>query len=386
MGNYLDILNSFFRGEYKYYIPEIEEAFSNAGAPVKDRLIIKLKKRLESMSASEWPVYAQALVHVFADAETRAYKFCCFRSVLLRDDPLPSGVGPKRSWGTEAKKTAIRYLSDMNSRRAADVIAQALKFEEVNADAARALQKTVYGRMLLSTYAGTGKDPCSAASQVLPIKEPAAFVKNIKNEKPETETAGNSAEKHACLIEAEIINYQPERTGRIKHYYLRRKIWKNPDGSATFRCLFCGAENTVKGERCRHAVYGYETARHSVIDSGGGFLNAVIKSISADPSKFIERFDCLLSAYLESQDTKNDRKTVIDLDGLKEILENRITPGVLDAVFEVNGIPDTMKSLVVYSFDDTSGGIYYYAVSDEDLEKMTAADIEPVIPDVLGEA
>ncbi|MHB1154920.1 MAG: hypothetical protein ACYCWE_15250 [Eubacteriales bacterium] len=370
MGNCLDILNSFFRGEYKYYVPEIEEAFEMAGAPKNNRLIIKLKKRLESMSASEWPVYAQALVHVFADAETQALKICCFRSVLLRDDPPHSGAGPKRSWGTEAKKTAIRYLSAMNSRRAADVIAQALKFEELNEDAARALQKTVYGRMLLSTYAGTEKDPCSAASQALPIKEPADPVLKPENEKPE---------------DVKIINYQPERTGRIKHKYLRRKIWQNPDGSASFRCLFCGASNTVKGERCRHAVYGYETANHSVIDADGGFLNAVIKSISADPSKFIEGFDRLLSAYLESQDTKNDRKAVIDLDGLKEILANRITPGVLDAVFEANGIPDTMKSLAVYSLDDTSGGTYYYAVSDEDLEKMSAADAEPVISDVLGE-
>lgn len=327
-----EILASFFRGEKKYYVPEIAEAFGEIKPPAGRRLILRLRDRLEAMSGSEWPLYARELVHVFADAETDELKTECFGSVLLHGMPDP-GPGPKRSWALDAKRAAAGYLSAIGSREASDMLAKALESGEIADEAAAALRKTVYGRMLLEGNAG---DSC--------------VCDNVRGEEEPPQPAAAAGEPAG--EPAEAPDRRPARgKGRIRRKYLRRKLRRAKDGTGYFTCTFCGFTNRTDGVPCSHVVYAWDGDNLRVTAADAGFLNSVKRQAGGVPA-YAGDFDGVMPADIGSEDAK-------------------ITPGVLDAVFELCGIPDPMKSLTCF----TDGRIFYYTLPDEDLEKTASAGV-----------
>lgn len=327
-----EILASFFRGEKKYYVPEITEAFEEIGPHAGRRLIIRLRDRLADMPDSEWPLYARELVHVFAGAETDELRAECFGSVLLHGMPAP-GPGPKRSWALDAKRAAAGYLSALGSREASDMLAKALGSEEIANEAAAALRKTVYGRMLLEGNAG---DPCLCGK--------------VRGEEEPPEPA--AADEAPAGEPAEASDERPARgKGRIRRKYLRRKLRRAKDGTGYFTCTFCGFMNRTDGDPCGHVVYAWDRENLRVTAADAGFLNSVKRQAVSVPA-YAGDFDGIMPADIGSEDAK-------------------ITPGVLDAVFGLCGIPGSMKSLTCFS----DGRIFCYTLSDEDLEKTASSGV-----------
>jgi hypothetical protein len=137
-----------------------------------------------------------------------------------------------------------------------------------------------------------------------------------------------------------------------------------------FKCPFCcKIIDAVERSLCKHVVYDYETVNYETIIMNDAFFKILLKLISSDPHRYIEDFDFYLEDNLVEIDNKNGETIQIDLDKLETILEDKISPDVLEDLIKANGIPITMKSLIEYSVVDVCmGDTYYYIISDDDLD------------------
>lgn len=406
MDNPIDILNSYISDQNKSSFADAIIACRMLNGPINDKIIIKLKRTLENMSIGEWGQCAPALINIFKRTDSEELKIDCFESIISYEIAIGNFADAQfMGWDRNAKITAIEYLSEINNNRALEAIAKGLKYNIVKDYAVDVLQNNEYGMKLLVEYIRTEENPCRASIRALLGNESDSvvemFLKILEDKNTEfvdilaehkNETVKNKAleileykkmkrnnELNADKLEhcinnddVEIINYQTESKGRKKHKYLQRTIRQNPDNSAYFKCPFCNNTNTINDDHCRHVVYAYETVNNLVISENDLFIHSILKSISADPSKYVEDFDYFLEEYLGDQEYEDNQKIIIDIDELKEILEDKITPDVIDTVFNINGIPNTMKSIIIYSLVDDyiGGGTYYYIVSDTDLEKL----------------
>lgn len=189
-------------------------------------------------------------------------------------------------------------------------------------------------------------------------------------------------------VTVNIINHQLGKTpaltsirGRKKYKFPHRLIryCREEDGGYEYiKCPFCKTINTDfesdidRTENCEHVVYGYETVNYLEICANPAFLRVLAKLISSDPSYFIEDLEHMISKYVEMNSDVEGEELDIDLDELLQILQDEISPTVIEKVIEKNGIPIGMKSIIEYSLYDVyiGGGTYMYLVSDDDLAKL----------------
>lgn len=404
----LEILQSFANFEDKYFESEIIFATDEIEKPVDDQLVIGLMNRLEEMSFEDWPKVAFAIVEVFQNATTDKMKTDSLASIISYNTKLRlSQIDSQLGWTEKAKKAAIKYLALQNSREALDAIAKGLSQHMISSDAAEVLVQSEYGIECLTEYIKENGELSHDAINVLARKESeriAKFVLDLLDQKPRWYTnflhhsnesirakaesifsgirvkaaAEFVDEDEISLESVKIINYQDGNArvetvikGRKKTRFPHRNIRERSDGLAFFKCPFCSNLNEVYGDYCEHVVYVYETENGYAFTNNDQFLDTIIKLISSDPSVYIDDFEGSVEEYVSRLNYSIGQQVVIDLDAYRQILEDQISPSVIDSVIESNGLPNKMRSLTEYSITNFLGdGIYYYLISDEDLGNL----------------
>lgn len=409
-----EVLISYVNDDKRYGVSDLLWANRKVEAPIGDDLILKLKNRFLELPFSEWPPFMVAFVEIFNKATTEDTKIECLKIIISADRNLIfNDADRSMGWTTKAKEKAINYLSTINSHNALKAIASGLSDYYVSCDAANELIKSEYGLGLFLDFLNANQLPDQSVINILLNKESdqivntlldmldknpsvskilinhksesvnskAKFVLNILQEKEESRRKETAPLKPKTpLGKIEVVKYQIKKDpmitkekGRKKYKFLRRQIRETSDGDAYFKCPFCGERNEVYSYYCEHVVYGFETVNNSEIYRDDDFYIFLMKLISSDPSKYIEDFEYVLDDYASNLETKDESKTFIDLAGLGEILNDKISPDVIEAIFAANGIPVGIKSIVEYSLVNfyIGGGTYFYLISDDDLETLS---------------